>query len=72
MYDYVKMNEYVDKLYQLENENSGVNAIDVFTLSREMLKNKNYYDMTGNGVNHPNDFAARSYVEAIISTIYNK
>ena len=72
MYDYVKMNEYVEKLYQLEKENNGVKVIDMFNLSKEMIKNKDYYDMTGNGVNHPNDFAARSYVEAIISTIYNK
>jgi hypothetical protein len=28
---------------------------------------KNYHDLTGNGVNHPNDFGHRLYAEAILA-----
>lgn len=34
-----------------------------------MLKRKEYYHMTGNNVNHPNDFLARAYTMTILKVI---
>jgi len=30
---------------------------------------KRYYDMTGNNVNHPNDFLVRAYAQAVLTAI---
>ena len=40
-----------------------------FPLREAILEKKRYYDMTGNNVNHPNDFMARVYAQTIIKTI---
>ena len=32
-----------------------------------MLKHKQYWDLTGNGVNHPNDFGHRIYAQVLTS-----
>ena len=34
-----------------------------------MLKNKHDLDLTGNGLNHPNDFGHRLYAQAILSVL---
>jgi hypothetical protein len=32
-------------------------------------KNKSYYDLTGNGLNHPNDFGHRVIANVVISAL---
>lgn len=43
----------------------GVAAVPVWSMHKYMLESKRYYDMTGNNVNHPNDFLARVYAQAV-------
>lgn len=43
----------------------GVVVADVTGVHAELLKHKSYQDMTGNNVNHPNDYLARWYAQFI-------
>jgi lysophospholipase L1-like esterase len=43
----------------------GIAIADVTSIWGEMLKHKQHYDLTGNGVNHPNDFGHRVYAQVI-------
>lgn len=43
----------------------GVVVADITGVHSELLKFKNYQDMTGNNVNHPNDYLARWYAQFI-------
>ena len=36
---------------------------------KALLEKKRYYDMTGNNVNHPNDFLAAVYAQTILSVL---
>ena len=42
-------------------------AVDVFQLWEFMLHGKRFHDLTGNGVNHPNDFGHRIYAAALLN-----
>lgn len=72
VYDYSKLQDYVDALKGIEETYDGVKLIDMFSLSQIMYKNKKYLDMSANGINHVNDYASRLYAETILSTISNK
>lgn len=63
------LSSYLDILRQIEEENNNVSVVDVTSTWRMMLKNKSYYDITGNGFNHPNDFGHRVLAESVISAI---
>ena len=41
----------------------------VTSMHQAILKKKRYYDMTGNNVNHPNDFMARVYAQTVFQTV---
>ena len=43
----------------------GVVLADMTGVHAELLKHKSYQDMTGNNVNHPNDYLARWYAQVI-------
>lgn len=43
----------------------GVAVADLTGVHRELLNHKSYQDMTGNNVNHPNDYLARWYAQFI-------
>ncbi len=43
----------------------GVALADMTSIWAEMLKHKKDWDMTGNGVNHPNDFGHRVYAQVL-------
>ena len=47
----------------------GVVLADVTAVYEELLKHKRYMDITGNGVNHPNDFGHRIYTMVICSLL---
>ena len=38
----------------------------------ELLKHKSFYDITGNGINHPNDFGHRVYAETLLSLLVDE
>ncbi len=47
----------------------GVILADVTTLWTDVMARKTPYDLTGNGINHPNDFGHRLYSQAILSLL---
>jgi len=46
-----------------------VAVVDMTSMHTSLLKRKQFIDMTGNDVNHPNDFLARMYAITLLSTI---
>lgn len=67
---YGNQEKYLPKLQKLAQEEAGVALADITTLHKEYLTVKNYRDMTGNNVNHPNDFLMRLYAQTIVKTIF--
>lgn len=62
--------EYLSYLEELKA--SGENKVcvaNVTEMHKQLLKVKRYYDMTGNNVNHVNDFTARMYAQTVFQTI---
>ena len=59
--------QYRDALKKLCVE--GIVLADMTSVWTEMLKYKKFADITGNGVNHPNDFGHRLYAEVILGLI---
>ena len=47
----------------------GVALADVTTIWGDVSRRKHTHDLTGNGVNHPNDFGHRLYAQAILSLL---
>jgi lysophospholipase L1-like esterase len=47
----------------------GIALCDVTAIWGKLLEHKRYDDLTGNGVNHPNDFGHRLYAQAILSLL---
>jgi acyl-CoA thioesterase-1 len=47
----------------------GVILADMTTLWLELMRRKSPYDLTGNGINHPNDWGHRLYAQTILSLL---
>lgn len=47
----------------------GIILADITSMWTELLKRKSYASLTGNGVNHPNDFGHRLYAQVILSLL---
>jgi acyl-CoA thioesterase I len=47
----------------------GVGLVDMTAVWQALLKRKTFWDITGNGVNHPNDFGHRIYAEMILQLL---
>ena len=47
----------------------GVVLADMTSMWQGLLKIKRYQDLTGNGVNHPNDFSHRIYAQVLLSLL---
>jgi lysophospholipase L1-like esterase len=58
---------YRDALAKLTGPH--IAMVDLTTLWTQMMDHKRYYDLTGNGINHPNDFGHRLYAQAILSLL---
>src|SRR5882762_9338615 len=56
-----------DALAQLTGP--GVALADITSVWQTMLQRKTFYDITGNGVNHPNDFSHMLYAQTILSLL---
>ena len=61
------LNSYLRALQAMTGE--GVALADMTTLHTYLLTRKSYRDMTGNNVNHPNDFLARAYAQVLLRTM---
>jgi lysophospholipase L1-like esterase len=46
-------------------------CVDMYAPTAEMLTKKNYYEISGNGINHPNDFIHRIYAMNILSAMFD-
>ena len=63
------MNDYLGALKTLESETVAVS--DVWSVSEYILKTKQYWDISGNMVNHPNDFMVRVYAQVTLELFFN-
>ena len=52
-----------------KEEGAGVAVADMWTMHEYLLKNKTYWDMTTNHVNHPNDFLHRVYAQVLLAAL---
>ena len=59
--------EYRDALDALTGD--GAILADVTTMWHTLLARKSFYDLTGNGINHPNDFGHRVYAEVMLALL---
>ncbi len=50
-------------------EQEGVAIVNMTGMHESLLQRKNYADMTGNNVNHPNDYMARVYAQTLFATL---
>ncbi|MEI8228090.1 MAG: SGNH/GDSL hydrolase family protein [Planctomycetota bacterium] len=60
---------YLVPLKELVAENKGVALADVTSAHAFMLTRKKFWDMSGNGVNHPSDFLARVYAQVLLKLL---
>lgn len=58
---------YREELLKLEEE--GVAVADIYAAYLCLLQNKRFADMTGNNINHPNDFLGRLYAQIVLRTL---
>lgn len=58
---------YRDALKSLEGP--GVVVADLTAIWQRLLERKRFVDLTGNGVNHPNDYGHRVYAQAILTLL---
>lgn len=61
--------EYQKGLEHLVNTMPGTALVRMTDMHRYLLSAKRFWDMTGNGVNHPNDFLARVYAQTIAAAL---
>jgi acyl-CoA thioesterase-1 len=61
---------YRDALLELQGP--GIAVADMTSIWTELLKRKSFYDITGNGVNHPNDYGHLVYAQVIFTTLNPK
>ncbi|MPN39371.1 hypothetical protein SDC9_186899 [bioreactor metagenome] len=61
--------EYTNKLYEVAKDYNGVVVANMTQIHKYILTRKHYRDITGNNVNHPNDFVARMYLQVLLDTI---
>jgi len=51
---------------------AGVVLADLTKMWEDLLKRKSFYDLTGNGVNHPNDFGHAIYAQVIVALLLDR
>lgn len=52
-------------MYAIQQDMSGVSVLDMTSVWDDLLKRKSYWDLSENGINHPNDFGQWLYVIAL-------
>jgi lysophospholipase L1-like esterase len=60
---------YAPALRELARDNASVAVADMTSARDMMMSRKNYLDVTGNGLNHPNDFGHRVLAEVVLTAI---
>ncbi len=59
--------KFYESLRKLEE--TGVVVVNVTALHKSILQEKRYVDITGNNINHTNDYTARMYAQALLKTM---
>ena len=67
LYSDSKFKSYWKAVDELAAEYDCFYSLDLYTPGQEMLKTKKYLDVTGNGINHPNDFIVRFYAMNLVN-----
>lgn len=62
-----RMAVYLDAFREMEGP--GVAVADLWSIHGYLLQHKTYWDMTGNHVNHPNDFLSRVYAQVLLARL---
>ena len=64
-------NQYLQeaKLYEMVKSYNNVDVVPMTSAHSSVLAHKRYFDMTGNNVNHANDFLIRIYAQTILRTL---
>ena len=60
---------YLPVLAEIEDEYDGVAFANVYSSFKDILTIKRYCDVTGNNVNHPNDFFIRIYTQTMMTAL---
>jgi len=63
---------YQNELVALQAANEGVGVARVTDAFRTLVAAKDYYDLSGNNVNHPNDFVVRLYAQIVLDALDGK
>ncbi len=62
-----KLSEQEKVLYQLQESLEGIAVAPVNAVFQELARQgKHYFDITGNAINHPNDYAVRIYAQTVL------
>ena len=64
---FVNQMKYESYLLSLEQE--GVAVCNLTQVHEMLLRRKAYRDMTGNNINHPNDYLSRVYAQTLLATL---
>lgn len=68
---YLQQEDFVDAMLEI-CEKEGVAVVNMTAVHEGLLERKRYADMTGNNVNHPNDYLARVYAQTLFATMQKK
>lgn len=68
---YLNQYQYESVLNEIASEIQGTAVAPMTSMHTYLLTHKRFYDMTGNNINHPNDFLVRMYAQTI-SRIMNE
>ncbi len=61
---------YIEKIREIAAELDHVAVADMTGMHQYLLTKKRFCDMTGNNVNHPNDFLARIYAHTVNKVLF--
>ncbi len=61
--------QFITNLNAVAEKYDNVAVADMTTMHKKLLERKSYRDMTGNNVNHPNDFLGRVYAQVVLETL---
>ena len=68
-YFYKQQPNFENALMDRFSNSKEIAVAPVTSMHKALLKRKKYADMTGNNINHPNDFLMRIYAQTLLKTI---
>lgn len=66
-----KAAEFAAALENFTKYSPGIAVCNVYRVWNWLLQRKNFFDLTGNGVNHPNDYGHSVYAHCLLKTVFN-